>query len=124
MKIFIYISGISGLLLLTLSIVGIYMEFPLNDIFLLTGIILTVVIFIPFYSIDRYFRKRKIKRIIQAFKDHEIKEEQITDRKVETKGLGMSDSVFRTRKAALTSSGENVHAENAAREPRKVLIKN
>lgn len=100
------------------------MEFPLNDIFLLTGIILTVVIFIPFYSIDRYFRKRKIKRIIQAFNDHEIKEEQITDRKVETIGLGMNDSVFRTRKAALTSSGGNVHAENAAREPRKVLIKN
>lgn len=73
MRIFIYILGILGLLLLILRIAGIYFEIPLIDIFLYAGLALILLFFIPLYSIDRHLRNRKINRFIQAFLEQEKK---------------------------------------------------
>jgi hypothetical protein len=123
MRILFYISGILGTLLLTLRIVGIYLEFPFNSILLYTGIALLFLVFIPMYIIDRIMVNRKINRIIREFQEQEKKNAVPPESKISTKGWSMNDSPFRTRKSGLTWNGGNVHAANASRGTRKVLLK-
>ena len=123
MRPLIYISGILGALLLTLGIVGIYLEFPFNNILLYTGLALFVLVFIPIYITDRIMINRKINRIIREFQEQERKEEKVTESRINSKGWSMNDSPFQTRKSGLTWGGGNVHAANATRGTRKAFLK-
>jgi hypothetical protein len=123
MRILIYISGILGTLLLTLGIVGIYLEYPFSNILLYTGIALFSLVFLPMYIIERILVKRKINRIIREFQEQERKHEMVVESKIDAKGWSMNNSPFRTRKSGLTWNGGNVHAANATRGTRKVLLK-
>jgi hypothetical protein len=122
MRILIYISGILGLLLLTIRVAGIYLEIPLADLFLYSGLALLGLVFLPTYIIDRIIRNRKINRIIREFQEQETKKEKAIESGTTTKGWGMNDSPFRTRKSGLAWSGGNVHAANAARGTRKAFL--
>ena len=124
MRILLYISGILGALLVILRVAGIYLEFPINDIFLYSGIALLCLLFIPLYIIDRVMRNRKINRIIRDFQEQEQRDQVVVESgSSATTRWNMNGSPFRTRKSGLTWEGDNVHAATASRETRKVLVK-
>ena len=123
MKIAIYLSGIAGSLLLLTSIIGILMEFPVNKIFLILGLILLLLVFLPLIFIDNYLHNKKIDRIIDSYKGK--KKITIQKGKGESKneGWGMNNSPFRERKSGLTWGGGNIHGVNASRGKRKSFLK-
>jgi energy-coupling factor transporter transmembrane protein EcfT len=123
MKIAIYLSGISGSLLLLIRTIGIIMEFPLNKVFLILGLILLLFIFIPLIFIDKYHNKKKIDRIIDSYKGKENKNSQLEKGDSKNKGWGMNNSPFRERKSGLTWGGGNIKGANASRGTRKSFLK-
>jgi len=104
MKASIYISGIAGVILIVLRLIGIYTESSYNDVILIMGLIL-LGIFIILIIVDKSFHNRRINNIIQS---HERKKADIRPvNKDESKASGwsMNDSPFRERKSGLTWAG-------------------
>ncbi len=123
MKIAIYLSGIAGFLLLLTRIIGIVMEFSLNNFFLILGLILLVLVFIPLIIIDNYLHKKKIDRIINSYKGKDNNTIQNKKGDSKNKGWGMNNSPFRERKSGVTWGGGNIHGAIASRGKRKSFLK-
>jgi hypothetical protein len=123
MKTAIYITGIAGSLLLLARAIGIVMEFPLNKVFLIFGLILLVLVFLPLLIIDKYLHGKKIDRIIDSYKGKDKKTENIEKGDSKAKGWGMNNSPFRERKSGLTWGGGNIKGANASRGARKKFMK-
>jgi hypothetical protein len=68
MKKIIYISGVTGGILLILSILGIFVEFSFNRHMLLSGLLLTV-ISITFSLIYKYLQNQKIRNLLRKYKE-------------------------------------------------------
>ena len=123
MKIAIYLSGIAGSLLLLIRIIGIVMEFPLNKLFLILGLILLLLVYLPLVIIDKYLYNRKIDRIIDSYKGQDNSTIQKEMEDLKNKGRRMNNSPLRERKSGLTWGGGNIHGANATRGTRKSFLK-
>jgi hypothetical protein len=123
MKTAIYISGITGTLLLVFRIIGIMLEFPLNNLLLILGLVLLLIIFLPLLIIERYLNNKKINRIIDSYKEADEKSVPLEKGDSKTKGWGMNNSPFRKRKSGLTWSGGNIKGANATRETKRGFLK-
>jgi len=123
MKSIIYISGVLGGLLLIIRLIGTIADFSLNNIFLISGLILIVLICIPLMIIDRYRYNKKIDRIIKTHKNKTSKTKSISPEKSKVKGWSMNSSPFRERKSGLTWGGGNIKGANATRGNRKQFLK-
>lgn len=122
MRSFIYISGISGGLLLVMRLVGTITDFYYNDVFLISGLVLIVLIFIPLLIIDQYKQNKRIDEIIDSCKGTDKKTIQLEKREAKTKGWSMNNSPYRERRSGLTWEGGNVHGANASRGTRKSFL--
>jgi hypothetical protein len=123
MRIIIYISGIAGILLLVLRTIGIMLEFPLNKVFLISGLVLLLLIFLPLVIIDKYLQNKKIDNIIDSYKGTDTKTIQLKKGETGSKRWGMNNSPFRERKSGLTWGGGNIKGANATRGTRKTFLK-
>ena len=123
MKSIIYISGISGGLLLVLRIVGVMEEFPFNDLLLISAVVLPGLVFLPLRIIDRIMHERKINRIIRESEGKERSKEKVNTEPRKTKGWGMNNSPYRERKGGLTWGGGNIKGATATRGARKSFLR-
>jgi hypothetical protein len=123
MKTAIYISGIAGMLLILLRIIGMIMEFPLNNLFLILGLTLLVIVFLPLAIIERYRHNKMIDKIINSYKETGKETAPIEKGDLEAKGWGMNNSPFRERKSGLTWGGGNIKGANAKRGTRRNFLK-
>jgi len=123
MKIAIYLSGIAGSILLLIRIIGIMMEYPLNRVFLILGLILLVLVYLPLIIIDKYLHNKKIDKIIDSYKGAENNLVKFEKGEPKTKGWGMNNSPFRTRRSGLAWGGGNIKGANASRGARKSFLK-
>ena len=55
-----YISGVLGGLLLVIRLIGSVNDFKYNDLFLISGLVLIVLIFIPLVLMNKYKHNKKI----------------------------------------------------------------
>ncbi len=118
MRILIYISGILGGLLLMISLVGTINDFKFNAVFLISGLALIILIYIPLLIIEKYKHNKKIKSIIKSYSDKPSKHNSISSGKSEIKGWSMNNSPYRKRKSGINWGGGNVHGANASRGTR------
>lgn len=123
MKTAIFLSGLTGTLLLLIRTIGIWLEFPLNKVYLILGLVMLLFIFIPLIIIDKYLHKKKMNSIIESFKSSDKKNKKIKKTVSKTKGWGMNNSPFRERKSGLTWGGGNIKGANAKRGTRKSFLK-
>ena len=123
MRTAIYISGITGMLLLVTRIIGIVYDFPLNKVFFILGLVLLLLIFLPLIIIDKYRQNKKIDNIIDSYKGTDERTIHIEKEDSKSKGWGVNKSPFRERKSGLTWGGGNVHGANASREKRRSFLK-
>src|SRR6056297_16344 len=100
MKAAIYLSGLTGILLLVFRLFGIMLEFPMNDVFLILGLVLLLFFFLPLIFIDRHLNNKKIKKIIDSYKGADKKSISLETRESNTRGWGMNNSPFRDRKSS------------------------
>jgi hypothetical protein len=123
MKTVIYLSGIAGTLLLLVSIIGEMLESPLKNIFLILGLVLLLIIFLPLLIRERYLHNKKIDKIIDSYKGTVKGAISLEKGESEAKGWGMNNSPFRERKSGLTWGGGNIKGANATRGTRKSFLK-
>lgn len=123
MKILIYISGVIGGLLLTLRLIGIMAGFSFNDILLVTGLLLTGLVYIPLLVFDRIRYRRKIEQIKRTPQQKTKKPVASSAEQSKVKGWSMNNSPYRDRKSGLTWGGGNVKGANATRGKRKSFLR-
>ncbi|MBA7530909.1 hypothetical protein ES705_23120 [subsurface metagenome] len=123
MKIIMYISGITGILLLALRLLGTVMDFRENELMLIGGLILVGVVFIPLLLIDRHRHNKKIDNIIKSYEGREQEVKEIPKSGKGSKGWGMNNSPFRERRSGLSWGGGNVKAAEATRGTRRKFLK-
>jgi hypothetical protein len=123
MKFLMYISGITGILFLAMRLLGTVMEFQENSIFLIFGLILLGLIFMPLFILDRYRHNRKINNIIKSYEGRERKMPGHPKPVQGPKGWSMNDSPFRERKSGLTWGGGNIRAAEATRGTRRSFLR-
>lgn len=99
------------------------MEFPLNKLFLILGLVLLAFVYLPLVIIDKYLHNKKIDRIIDSYKGQDNNTIQKENGDSKNKGWGMNNSPFRERKSGLTWGGGNIHGVNASRGKRKSFLK-
>lgn len=123
MKTSIYLTGIAGSLLLIIGTIGTITGFPLNKVFLIPGLILLIVVFLPLIIIDKYRFNKRIDRIIDSYKGGDKKTVQLEKGDSKTRGWSMNNSPFRERRSGLTWGGGNIKGANASRGTRKSFLK-
>jgi hypothetical protein len=148
MKKIIYISGVTGGILLILRIVGIFVEFSFNRHMLLSGLLLTV-ISITFSLVYKDLQNQKIRKLLRKYKEgnlsepghkvvrnsgnstgtekgmQEQKDDDIEDQKTKSgqKGLELGKTSLRERKTGLVWGGGNIKGTTATRGTKKKFIK-
>jgi len=123
MKKIIYVSGITGGLLLVFWIIGLFVEFSNNNIILASGVLFLGLVFFPLFFIDKYRHDKKINGIIKSYKKQQQSTPQIKKGNSVTKGWGMNNSPYRERKSGLNWGGGNIHASVASRKTRKSFLR-
>ncbi|KPK87597.1 MAG: hypothetical protein AMS27_02090 [Bacteroides sp. SM23_62_1] len=123
MKKIIYISGITGGLLLICWLIGLFVELPKNNIILVLALILIGLVSLPLFFIDKYRQNNKINGIIDGYKNQKKSTQQIKNGRSPVKGWSMNNSPFRERKSGLTWGGGNIHASVATRKTRKSFLR-
>ncbi|MGC9343192.1 MAG: hypothetical protein ACP5E3_10855 [Bacteroidales bacterium] len=122
MKTLIYISGISGIVLIVLRIIGIYSPVFESNVILYTGLALLVFIFIPLLIFENHKQKKKIDEIINNHKP-KVNQGELSKNKIKTgKGWSMNNSPFRERRSGLNWGGGNIHAAGAKRGSRRSFL--
>ncbi len=123
MKIGIYFSGIVGTILIVMRIIGILFEFQLNQVFLISGLVLLLMVFLPLSILHRRHYHNKIHNIIESYKGVEKKPVPIKKLEKTWKGWGMNNSPFRERKSGLVWGGGNIKGATAKRTTRRTFMK-
>jgi len=124
MRALIYISGIGGGILLVFRLLGVFMEFPFNDLLLTAAIISLGLICLPLVIIQRYRQNKKIDEIIHSHKYKNKKTISPVKNKDGSfpKGWDMNTTPFRERKSGLTWGGGNLYGAKAKRGNRRSLF--
>ena len=124
MKILILISGVTGTLLLTIRMLGIFIEFRGDDAVLLAGLVLLGLVCLPLFLLDKRRQEKKLDMIIKSYEGREQKEKVVKKASGGSRGgWGMNDSPFRERKSGLTWGGGNIRAAEATRGTRRKFLK-
>ena len=124
-RLMIYVSGLAGILLLSLYILGLFADKSYDHLILISGILLIVLICVPMILLERRRRNRKIEEIIHQHK--KTSKEKIghsSDAGKKVRGWSMNQSPFRERKSGTTWSGGNIHGALPKRQSRKGLFRN
>ena len=122
MRTLIYISGITGGILIVLRFVGIFMEFSLNNFILITGLALLGLVCLPLYIADRYRQNKKIDKIIASHKGKDS-QKKMNNEKTKIKGWDMNSSPFHERKSGVTYEGGNIYGKVGRRNSRRSFLK-
>ena len=123
MRIAIYFSGITGMLLLIIGIPGIFLELQLDAVFLISGFILLLLFFLPLFLIEKYRQHRKIDKIIDSYRETGKHTLRLNRGEKSTEGWGMNNSPFRKRRSGATWGGGNIKGATASRGTRKSFLK-
>lgn len=102
----IFISGITGGILLIFRAIGIVAEFSINNFLLYASLALLLLICIPTYLYDKHLRNEEIKKIIASYKGKkkeplQIKKETPTIQG-EVEEWGINNPPFRDHHSGLT----------------------
>lgn len=119
-KVVSYISGMTAVILFAVRFLGIFMEFPENDLFLYSAIVLLVFVCIPSYFISKYRHERKLEDPLNPLEEEQ--ESKMQENGGEKSSWEINKSPFRQRKSGLTWGGGNVHASNAKRGERRGFL--
>ena len=122
MKLLIYFSGITGFILLVLSLIGIFHPALESNVFFFTGAAFLLICFTLLFRL-RYLQDRKADEIIRSYKEKDRKPVVEEDKKAGTRGWSMNNSPFRERRSGLSWGGGNIHAANANRGRRRSFLR-
>jgi hypothetical protein len=121
----IYVSGFTGFLLLTVYFIGLTADKSYNQIILISGLILVLLICIPTIYVERLRQNRKIDEIIHGNKkSRKIKIWHSSESGKNVKGWSMNNSPFRERNSGTSWGGGNIHGSLPKRQSRKGLFRN
>jgi hypothetical protein len=123
MKALLYLSGLIGILLLILRVIGIYTGFPYNDILLIAGLLLVFLVFIPLMIADRRRYNRKIRSIIENRNREKEDKKPLKKREKPASGWNLNNSPYRNRKSGLSWGGGNIKAAGAKRGNRRSFLR-
>ena len=123
MKTAIYISGITGLMLLLFGLLGVFLESKHITLLFITGIVLILVIYFPLMIIERRLHDKKINKIIESYKGSDKKQVDLKKGRSDNKGWSMNNSPFRDRKSGVTWGGGNIKGSEASRGSRRSFLK-
>ncbi len=123
MKLFIYLSGIAGTLLVLFSIVGTLSAYAHAQMLFFVGIGMLLLVFVPLVLVGKYRENKRIDQIIHSYRDKKDEQQPMGKGKAATKGWSMNNSPFRERKSGLSWGGGNIKASNAQRGSRKSFLK-
>lgn len=123
MKFLLYVSGILGGSTLIFWVIGSAVDYSYNKVLFIVGVSILGLIYLPLLFYMRYQHRKKIRSIIESYKDKGKDERKMDNKKSDVKGWSMNDSPFRNRKSGLTWGGGNVHAANADRGTRRSFLK-
>lgn len=119
MKHAISFSAIIGLAFLSIRFVGLFIDLPYNNLFLIFGLGILVLVTLPLYLFEQS-RYAKLKRsILRKYK----KEKTSNKKEAIKKKTGVNYPSFRRQKSGLTWRGGSVHGSNAQRNERKGFLK-
>jgi high-affinity Fe2+/Pb2+ permease len=119
LKTYIYISGVLSAFLLTGWLAAFFMNLENHYYFLISGIVLFFLVFLPLVMVNRRQHRERMEEIIRNYK---LRKEQETDLKSAGKraeGWNMNNSPFRERRSGLQWGGGNIHAAEASRGKRR-----
>lgn len=119
----IYVSGITGGILLIFRAIGIIAEFSANAFLFYSGLFLLFIVCIPTYLYDKHLRDEEIKQIIASYKGKKKKPLQIKKETSEIEEWGINNPPFRDHHSGLTWGGGNIHATNASRGTKRKFLK-
>jgi len=124
-RIIIYFSGFTGFLLISIYLIGLVADNSYNQIVLISGLILLLLICIPMIYFERLRQNRKIDEIIhQNKKSAKEKIGYSSETGKNVKGWSMNNSPYRERKSGASWSGGNIHGAIPKRQSRKGLFRN
>lgn len=119
----IYITGISGTLLLVIGTLGIFLEFAENKFIFAAGLVFIFLVFLPLLLIRKHHHNKKIDHIIESYRNKPKADINATELKPSNKGWNMNNSPFRKRKSGLSWGGGNINAAEAKRGSRRSFLK-
>jgi hypothetical protein len=123
MKLAIFISGIAGTILLVIRMLGIFIDFRGENVFLISGMVLLGLVYLPLQLVDKHRQNKKIDRIIKSYEGRGKEKQEIKKAGSGARGWGMNDSPFRERKSGLTWGGGNIKAAEATRGRRRSFLR-
>jgi glucan phosphoethanolaminetransferase (alkaline phosphatase superfamily) len=121
MRIIIYISGITGSLLIVIRIIGTVVPIPFRKPILYLGL-LSLVMYFLFLLINTQLQNKKTDKIIASYKDKTNPSQKIKSSKIVTNAWGMNNSPFRERKSIVTWGGGNIKGALPTRGKRKSFL--
>ena len=104
----------------------------MSENFILIGILLFILVFLPVLLIRDYRQKRKVRQILEAHRQRNEQDSQgpdsgQTEREGDLdgapEGWGMNNSPFRKRKSGLSWGGGNIKASEATRGERRKFLR-
>lgn len=119
----IYVSGITGGILLIFRAIGIIAEFSANSFLLYSGLFLLFIVCIPTYLYDKHMQDEEIKHIIASYKGRKKKPLQIKKGNSKIEEWGVNNPPFRDHSSGLNWGGGNIHAAAASRGTRRKFLK-
>ena len=97
MRVVLYSSGILGVTMFALGIIGSLVGYPGSELIMFTGIAFFVILFLPLLVFQKYRQERTNKEVIESgYKVKNSKTEKQDNAKSE--GWGVNDSPFREPK--------------------------
>ena len=104
----------------------------MSNSFILIGILLFILVFLPVLLIRDYRQKRKVRQILEDHRQRKAQastgpttaqEELEGDQDGIPEGWGMNNSPFRKRKSGLRWGGGNIKASEATRGERRKFLR-
>jgi len=123
MKRLIDISGIAGVLLLVMRLVGILIEFSNNNIFLIMGLGLLGFIFLPSVIIDICRQSKMTDKIIESYNNQESENLQISTRTTRIGGWAINNSSYGENKKSYFWENIKLSTEQFIRKYSKMIFK-
>lgn len=123
MRTIIVISGTLSGILFIIRTVGIFVEYPHNDLILVLAIVLLGFVFLPLAFINKIRNNQKLDAIIDSYKGRHTGGLRLKKDKAPFKSWGMNDSPFKERKSGATWNGHSVHGASVSRKTRRKFMK-
>jgi len=119
MKNYIYISGVVSAFFFLGWIGAFLLGYPRHFYFLIAGISVFTLIFLPLLLKKRKTHRERMEEIINNYQSGEKKSPENTIQSNRPEGWNMNTSPFRSRKTGVSWGGGNIHAAEAKRGRRR-----